>query len=365
MYRQLLADAGVQLIEGRARVCGPHEVAVGTARHTAERILVATGSRPWVPPIPGREHVVVSDDIFALAALPRRAVVVGGGYIAVELACILHGLGVHTHVVYRGELPLRGFDRELRQFLSEQMRTYGITLHLNTQVTAVELASDGQRTLRLQGDGATLQADLVLYATGRVPNTQELGLQEVGVQMEDNGRIRVDAGFKSSVDSIYAIGDVIGRAPLTPVALAEAGLLVRILAGESDPGQLDYESIPTAVFSHPPLAVAGLLDEDQARRRHGELLIRRSSFTPLQYTLGGPPGRALLKVIAAADSGRLIGVGMVGAEAGELIQGLAVAISAGATLDDLGRTLGIHPTLAEEFTALGNVPYKPAPTGQA
>lgn len=365
VYRRVLIDAGVQLIEGRARVIGPHEVAVGKSRHTAERILVATGSRPWVPDVPGREHVVVSDDIFSLATLPRRVVVVGGGYIAVEFACILNGFGAHTNLVYRGALPLRGFDRELREFLLEQMRTHGVGLYLNAQVAAIERVDDGQLAVQLQDGGEPLAADLVLYATGRVPNTHDLGLEEIGVRMDNNGRILIDAGFRSSVNSIYALGDAVGRAPLTPVALAEAGLLVRILAGETNPGKLDYESIPTAVFSHPPLAVAGLLNEDKARQIHGEVAVRRSLFTPLQYTLGGPPGRALLKVLAATGSGRLIGAGMVGPDAGELIQGLAVAISAGATLNDLGRTLGIHPTLAEEFVALGNSPYKPAVTGRA
>ena len=237
VYRELLDTAGVRLASGRARLLGPHAVGIGRERVTAGRILVATGSRPWVPELPGREHVAVSDDVFSLPALPERAVVVGGGYIAIEFACILQGLGVDTALVYRGPLPLRGFDCELRTFLLESMHAHGIALHLNTRVRAVEPAGTGGLSVRLAHgtDTETLTAELVLYATGRVPNTRGLGLEAVGVRLGTNGAIEVNESFQSSVPSIYAIGDVVGRAPLTPVALAEAGLLVRILTGGANP----------------------------------------------------------------------------------------------------------------------------------
>ena len=357
VYRELLDKAGAQLVQGQARIQGPHTVRIGTTTRTARHILVATGSEPWVPEVQGSEHVVVSDALFSLPELPARAIIVGGGYIAIEFACILKGLGVDTTLVYRGPLPLRDFDTDLREFLLEQLLAQGIHLCLNTEVAAITANGDGSRTVQL-GD-RTLSAELVLYALGRRPRTHGLGLEELGVELSADGAVLVNEFFQSSVPSIYAIGDAIGRARLTPVALAEAGLLVRSLIGAKPCSPLDYDSIPTAVFSRPHMAVTGL-NETRARQQHGEIVVRSSVSTPLRYTLGGPPGRALLKIIATTD-GRLVGAGMVGPEAGEIMQALAVALRAGATLDQLGSTLSIHPTLAEEFINLGNVPYKPMP----
>jgi glutathione reductase (NADPH) len=348
VYGRLLKDAGALLIEGRARLVDPHTVAVGGRRWTAERILIATGGWPRVPDFPGREHVVTSNEMFHLPELPRRAVVVGGGYIAVEFAGILHGLGVQTTQLYRGELFLRGFDHECRAFLAAEMRKRGVDLRFNADVGSVDRTGSGLKVLLR--DGTFLEADLALYATGRAPSTADLGLEAAGVRLTPDGAVEVNESLQTSVPHIYAIGDVTDRINLTPVATAEGTALARSLFG-GQPARVDYGGVPSCIFSQPNLATVGLTEE-AARSEVGEVVVFRSSFTPLKQTLGGRSEKVFMKLVVDRDTDRVLGVHMVGPDAGEIIQGFAVALKAGATKATFDATIGIHPTAAEEFVTL-------------
>lgn len=348
IYAKVLQDAGVKVISGRARVADPHTVVVGDQTLTAAHLLVATGGHAVKPDIPGAELGITSDQAFHLEALPRRVVVIGGGYIAVEFASIFNGLGVTTTLLHRGAQLLRGFDEDLGTVLAEELALHGITLMLNEAPGALERNSGGLR-VRL-GSGRSIDTDLVMFATGRLPNVSELGLEPVGVKLARNGAVLVDDFYCSSVPSIHAIGDVIDRVQLTPVAIAEGMALARTLF-KSDPAKLDYANIPTAVFSHPHIGSVGLT-EAEARASHGAVDVYRSRFRPLKATLSGSAERVFMKLVVARDSGRVLGAHMVGAEAGEIIQGLAVALRCGATKAQFDATLGIHPTTAEEFVTL-------------
>jgi glutathione reductase (NADPH) len=344
VYQRLLDQAGVRTLRGHARLIDDHTVAVEGTRYSAQHILIATGGRPQRPDIPGAEHGMVSDQAFHLKALPERAVVVGGGYIAVEFASIWNGLGVKTTLVHRGEQLLRGFDTDLGVFLADQMRAQGIDLQLPSTPVRLETGC-----LFLAG-GKALPADQVLFATGRVPNTADLGLAEAGVALDPRGAIQVDERFTTTLPSVYAVGDCINRVQLTPVALAEGTLVAEHLFGARE-RKLPYKNIPSAVFSHPNVASVGLA-EHTARARGHTLRVFRSTFTPLRGTLGGRPEKALLKLVVDATDDRVLGVHMVGPEAGEVIQGFAVALNCGARKADLDRTIGIHPTVAEEFVTM-------------
>jgi glutathione reductase (NADPH) len=352
VYEQLLRGAGVQVVAGWATLLDGHTVQVATGagprRWHAANILVATGGTPSVPHIPGREHVLTSDHMFDLEPFPRRLAVVGGGYIACEFASIFRGLGAEVTLLYRGEQVLRGFDDEVRQFVAQEMGKHGVTLRLHASVTGIARASDGL-ALTLDG-GELLAADAVLYATGRVPNVAGLGLDAAGVAVGAHGSIVVDAQFRSSVPSIYAVGDVSSRLQLTPVALAEAMVVVDQLFGNGE-RSMDYELVPTAVFTHPNIGTVGLT-EQQARERHGELRIFRTDFKPLKHTLSGSSERTLMKLVVDAASDRVVGLHMVGPDAGEIVQGFAVAMRAGATKRMFDTTIGIHPTAAEEFVTM-------------
>ncbi|MBY0399226.1 glutathione-disulfide reductase [Myxococcota bacterium] len=348
IYAGLLRDAGVRHIEGRARIVGPHAVEVAGERFTAENILVATGGWPTRPDIPGAELGVTSNELFYLESLPRRALIVGGGYIAVEFAGIFHGLGVDVTQVHRGPLFLRGFDDDVRRHLAEQMQGRGIDLRLETNLTALAKARSGLRATL--SDGSQLETDLVLFATGRHPNSADLGLEEVGVALAKDGSIEVDAFSRSSVPSIWAIGDVTNRLNLTPVALHEGVCLSETLFGKA-PRSPVHENVPAAVFSQPPVGTVGLTEAD-ARKRYGEIDVYRTTFRALKHTLTHGHERTLMKLIVDRKSDRVVGLHMVGAEAGEIVQGFAVAIKAGATKADFDATLGIHPTAAEEFVTM-------------
>jgi glutathione reductase (NADPH) len=348
VYARLLRDSGAQLFEGRAVLLDAHTIAMGDRRWTAQNVLVATGGWPRVPEFPGREHVITSNEVFHLAQLPRRAVVVGGGYIAVEFAGIFHGLGVHTTQLYRGELFLRGFDQECRAFLAAEVRKRGVDLRFNAEVAAVAPGRDGL-TVRL-GDGTAVDADLVLYATGRGPNSAGLGLESVGVRVRPGGAIEVNDALQTSIPNIYAIGDVTDRINLTPVATAEGTALARSLFG-GQPARVDYRGVPSCVFSQPNLATVGL-SEDAARRAGADIAVFRTAFTPLKQTLGGRGEKTLMKLVVDRASDRVLGAHMVGPDAGEIIQGFAVALKAGATKAMFDATIGIHPTAAEEFVTL-------------
>jgi glutathione reductase (NADPH) len=347
-YERLLEEAGVELVRGRARLLDATTVAVGDQRFTPRYILVATGGRPVLPQIPGGEHVITSDEAFFLGTLPRRALVVGGGYIAVEFACIFHGLGVDTALVHRGTQLLRGFDDEIRTFLGKSMADSGVTLHLDNTVHAIHRDADG---LHVQlNDGTRLDVDLILCAIGRNPNTAGLGLEQVDVALNENGAIRVDAGFRSSVPSIFALGDVIDRVQLTPVAIAEAKVLVQNLFGGGG-AHMDYHDVPTAVFSTPELASVGL-SEEAARMACADIRTYRAAFTPTREMLTGSGNRTLVKLVVDGASDRVLGAHMVGEGAAEIIQGLAIAIKAGTTKAQFDATVGLHPTAAEEFVTL-------------
>lgn len=352
VYEQLLRGAGVELLRGWATLVDAHTVRVqGAAREQrvrARHILVATGGTPTVPSLPGRELVLTSDHMFDLEPFPRRLVVVGGGYIACEFASIFNGLGSEVVQLYRGEQVLRGFDDDIRAFLAQEVRKHGVDLRLRAHVASV--ARVGRQLEVTLAEGGVLQADAVLYATGRMPNVSGLGLDAAGVRQTASGAIEVDAAFRSSVPSIHAVGDVHARLQLTPVALAEAMVVVDRLFGSGE-RRMSYEGVPTAVFTHPNIGTVGL-SEQQARERHGALRIFRSEFRALKHTLSGREERTLMKLVVDAASDRVLGVHMVGPDAGEIVQGFAVALKAGASKAVFDATIGIHPTAAEEFVTM-------------
>ena len=348
IYRRLLEGAGVDIVEGTAKLTDAHTVVVGGRTLTAHRIAIATGGWPFLPNIPGKEHLLTSNEMFYLPQLPGEAVVWGGGYIAVEFAGILAGLGVKTTLIYRGDLLLRGFDDDVRQFVATEMRKKGVTLRFGVNIESV---APGERGYHLTlSDGSTLDTGLVMAATGRRPLTDGLGLDALGVALTEQGYIQVNEDFQTSIPSVYALGDVIGTPQLTPVALAQAMVLSRRLYGDGQ-GTMDYSMIPTAVFCQPPIGTVGLT-EAEARQRTGNIKVFRTEFRPMKYTMSGRDERCLMKLVVDGDSDKVLGAHMVGADAGEIIQGLAVAIKAGATKADFDGTLGIHPTSAEEFVTM-------------
>ncbi len=358
IYGTLLQNAGVELFNGRATVTGPHEVEVNGRRITAERILVAVGGWPSVPDIPGKEHVITSNEFFYLDDLPKRVIVVGGGYIAVELAGIFNGLGASVTQLYRGSLFLRGFDEDIRHFVAGEVRKKGVDLQFEKNIASVEKKADGSLAATLE-DGSVMEADTILYATGRSPKTRNLGLEEAGVKLTKSGAIIVNDDYQTSVPSIYALGDVIDRVALTPVAIGEGMVFAHNTYGKGG-RKMSYRDIPTAVFSQPPIGTVGLT-EDQARKEYGEVDIYRSEFRPMKHTMSGSDERSLMKLIVDRASDRVVGLHMVGPEAGEITQGFGVAMKAGATKADFDATVGIHPTSAEEFVTM----REPVPQAQA
>ncbi|MBE7940567.1 MULTISPECIES: glutathione-disulfide reductase [Ramlibacter] len=352
VYEQLLASAGVQMVTGWARLAAPGCVEVqteaGPQRFEARHILVATGGCPSVPDFPGREHVVTSDAMFDIDPFPRRLLVVGGGYIACEFASIFNGLGSRVTQLYRGSQLLRGFDDDLRHHIAQEMRRHGVDLHTSAQVASITRVESGLDVAL--ADGRRLQVDAVLYATGRVPNVSGLGLEALGVAQGRDGAIRVDEHYATSVPGIHAIGDVTARLQLTPVALGEAMAVVDRLFGPAR-RRMDYDFVPTAVFTHPNIGTVGY-SEAQAREKFGAVTVYRSEFRALRHTLSGRQERTLMKLVVDTASDRVVGVHMVGPEAGEIVQGFAVALKAGATKAVFDATVGIHPTLAEEFVTM-------------
>lgn len=350
VYRKLLDDTGVKLYQGHATIVDPHTVEVNGERITARHILIATGGRPMRPDVPGGELGIVSDDFFYLPALPKNAVVVGGGYIAVEIASILNGMGSQVTLVHRSAQLLRGMDSDLGIFLASELEKKGIAVRLDTQIASLEKA-EGSSTKRVTlKNGDVIDAEVVLFATGRRPNVEGMGLENVGVQRDEVGAIVVDKDFRTSVPSIYAVGDVIDRVALTPVALAEGMVVASALFGDGK-RTVSYQNIPTAVFSHPNVGTVGL-SEDEARRRHGTLRVYKSEFRALKNTISGSSERVLMKLVVDEASDRVLGVHMVGPDAGEIVQGFAVALNAGATKAQFDTTIGVHPTLAEEFVTM-------------
>ncbi|HEY8118256.1 MAG TPA: glutathione-disulfide reductase [Methylophilaceae bacterium] len=348
VYDRLLQDSGVNVINGRARLVDAHTVAVGDQQYSAERILVATGGWPYVPDVKGKEYVITSNEVFNLEALPKGILIVGGGYIAVEFAGILHGLGVDVTILERGAKVLRGFDEDVRDFLIEQMINKGIKFSFNTSVDRIEQHANGY-SVHIT-DGRNLETDLVMYATGRVPNTKNIGLEALGVEFDSVGAIKVNDDYQSNIASIYALGDVTNRVNLTPVATAEGMALVNKLYA-SKSSKVDYENIPTAVFCQPNIGTVGLT-EAEARAKYPDIDVYKTSFKPMKNTLSGINERTFMKMIVVRSSDKVVGMHMVGPDAGEIIQGMAVAIRAGATKAVFDSTIGIHPTAAEEFVTM-------------
>ncbi|HSH71930.1 MAG TPA: glutathione-disulfide reductase [Methylophilaceae bacterium] len=349
VYDRLLQDSGVTVINGRARLIDDHTVVVGDTKYSAERILVATGGWPYIPDVVGKEHIITSNEIFNLAELPKRILIVGGGYIAVEFAGILHGLGVDVEIFERNDKVLRGFDEDIRDFLIQEMTNKGIKFHFNVSVDRIEKHGNGFNVHTTEGK--TVETDLVMYATGRVPNSGGLGLEALGVALDDLGAIKVNDDYQTNVASIYALGDVTNRVNLTPVATAEGMALVNKLYANKA-GKVDYENIPTAVFSQPNIATVGLNEADARAKYPDDIDIYKSVFKPMKNTLAGINEKTLMKMIVVRSTDKVVGMHMVGPDAGEIIQGMAVAIRAGATKAVFDSTIGIHPTAAEEFVTM-------------
>jgi glutathione reductase (NADPH) len=349
IYRRLLADSKVELIDGRGKLIDAHTVEVDGRRYTAKYILIATGGWPELPSIPGIEHAITSNEALELPALPQRVAIVGGGYIGVEFAGIFNAAGSKVTMLLRGDNVLRGFDTEVRERLSEEMRARGVELMTEVRVDSLARRSSGSLSVMLE-DEEFLEVDAVLYATGRVPNSRGIGLEELGVELREDGGVVVDDRNRTKVPNIFAIGDVTHRVNLTPVAIAEGRALAETLFHRK-PLILDRRNIPTAVFSRPPVACVGLT-EQQAREQHEAIDVYCARFRPMKATISGRQERVMVKLVVDRPSGVVLGAHMVGDDAPEIIQGLAIAIKCGATKRDFDATIGIHPSAAEEFVTM-------------
>ena len=350
IYLRILRDNNVDLHEGRGVLEDAHTVSVDGKSITAENILIAVGGWPSTPNIPGIENVISSNDALELKSLPERMVIVGGGYIAVEFAGIFSGLGVNVTEVIRADAVLRGFDEDIRQNLNEEMTQHGINIMGNTVVKCIE--KKGHTYSLTLENGEVVETELVMYATGRSANTEDLGLEEIGVDLKNNGAIKVDEWNRTSVDNIYAVGDVTDRIQLTPVAIQEGAAVAEGLFN-NNPISVDYGEVPTAVFSTPPIGTVGLT-ENEARQKYGKIDIYDTRFKPLVHTLSGRDERTYMKMIVEPDSDRVVGVHMLGMDAPEIIQGISIAIKSGATKAQFDATTGIHPSAAEEFVTMRN-----------
>jgi glutathione reductase (NADPH) len=350
IYRKLLINSGVTLLEGHARLTDPNHIEVNGQIFSAERILIATGGWPQIPDIPGREHAITSNEAFFLSQLPKRVLVVGGGYIAVEFAGIFNGLGADTSLLYRGDLFLRGFDKSVRTHLVEELTKRGLQLKFNTDIVQIDKQSDGSLLATLN-DGSQLETDSIFYATGRRPMLDNLGLENTRVELNEKGYIDVNDNYETREPSILALGDVIGRVQLTPVATAEGMAVARRLFKPEEYRPVDYRHIPTAVFSQPNIGTVGLTEEQALENGH-KVTVFESRFKPMKLTLTESSEQTLMKLVVDARTDRVLGAHMVGPDAGDIIQGLAIALKAGATKRLFDETIGVHPTSAEEFVTL-------------
>jgi glutathione reductase (NADPH) len=355
IYINMLNNAKVEIFEARGVVVDPHTVEVGGKRYTAENIMIAVGGWPETPKIPGIEHVISSNEALDLPRRPRRIVIVGGGYIAVEFAGIFNGFGSEVHEIIRREDLLYGFDDDIRVNLAQEMRGRGVEIHNCANVQRIEKHQSGYDVYT--DIGQEISCDVVMYATGRAPNTKGLGLAEIGVEMEENGAIKVDEWQRASVKNIYAVGDVTDRINLTPVAIAEARAIAETLYN-NNPIRMDHANVPSAVFSQPPIGTVGLTEE-QARKQYGEIDIYQARFKPMKNTLSGRDERTFMKLVVDASSDRVVGCHMLGPDAPEIIQGIAVAIKCGATKKQFDQTVGIHPSAAEEFVTMRDKYVRP------
>ena len=349
IYANLLNNSGAHIIRGYAYLKDPHTVTVNGTDYTAKRIIIATGGTPNIPNVDYADLLISSDEIFDLPKFPQRLLVVGAGYIALEFACIFQGLGSQVQVSYRGDLIMRSFDDDVRRFLDQEMRKQGIDIHYQSQVSNVVRQPD-QSLLVTFLDGNQTEVDQVLMAIGRKPRLTGIGLEKLGIKTTAQGTIAVNQKFQTNIDSVYALGDVTGGIELTPVALAEAMTLVNHWYGDGTK-TMEYDLVPTAVFTQPNIGTIGLTEE-QALKKHGKITIYRSDFKPMKHTLSGSDERSFMKLIVDAITDRVIGLHIVGEGAGEMLQGFAVAIKAGATKADFDATIGIHPTSAEELVTM-------------
>ena len=349
-YTDTLNNAGVALLHQHARLTGPHEVTLADgSMHTARHILIATGATPRVPDIPGADLAITSNEAFHLDAVPDRIVIAGGGYIANEFAGIFNQFGAKVTIVNRGDTLLRGYDEQIRDRLLQISTLKGIDFRFRTSIAAIEQADDGLRIMLTNGDQVV--ADCVMFAIGRVPYTEGLGLDAAGVELDDNGAVKVDRFSATNVDHIYAVGDVTDRVQLTPVAIREGQAFADTVFGSGDPVAVDHSCIPSAVFSHPPIAAVGMT-EGEARNKLGSVAVYQSDFRPMKNVVAGRSERSLYKMICDATSGRIVGIHMIGPEAPEIMQAAAVAVKAGLTKADFDATTAIHPTMAEELVLL-------------
>ena len=352
IYVNLLDGAGVKVIRGWATLVDAHTVKVGDKHYSAKNILISTGGTALVPAVVGHEHVVTSDNMFDLNPFPKRLLVVGAGYIACEFASIFNGLGSHVTQIHRGDKVLTGFDEDIRSFIAAEMTKTGVNFKFKTEVTSVSKKSDGLHVTTNNGEHLTV--DTVLYATGRIANTNGLGLDAAGVAVTISGAIKVNHQYQTSVPSIYAVGDVTARVQLTPVALGEAMVVVDQLFGPAagkEPRSMSYDFIATAVFTHPNIGTVGFSEAD-ARKTFDKVSVYRADFKALKHTLSGSTERTLMKLLVDDATDRVVGLHMVGPDAGEVVQGFAVAMKAGATKAVFDSTIGIHPTMAEEFVTM-------------
>ncbi|PIA40186.1 hypothetical protein AQUCO_02500112v1 [Aquilegia coerulea] len=354
IYKRMLSNSGVKMFEGEGKVVGPHEVELtqldGTKlSFSTKHILIATGSRAQRVPIPGQELAITSDEALSLEELPKRAVVLGGGYIAVEFASIWRGMGATVDLFYRKELPLRGFDDEMRNTVARNLEGRGIKLHPGATLKELIKTDEGIRVIT--DNGQELMADVVLFATGRAPNTKRVNLQAAGVELDRSGAVKVDEFSQTNIPSIWAVGDVTNRINLTPVALMEGSCFSKTVFG-GQPTKPDYRDVPCAVFCIPPLSVVGLSEEQAVEGAKGDIVIFTSTFNPMKNTISGRQEKTMMKLIVDGETDKVLGASMCGPDAAEIMQGIAIAMKCGATKAQFDSTVGIHPSAAEEFVTM-------------
>ncbi|CAL4885940.1 unnamed protein product [Urochloa decumbens] len=366
VHQRIIANAGVTMIEGAGSLIDAHTVEVSQPdgskqRYTAKHILIATGSRAQRVNIPGKELAIASDEALSLEELPKRAVILGGGYIAVEFASIWRGMGAEVDLFYRRELPLRGFDDEMRAVVARNLEGRGIKLHPGTNLSELSKTDDGIKVVTDKGE--ELIADVVLFATGRTPNSQRLNLQAAGVEVDQIGAIKVDEYSRTSAPSVWAVGDVTNRINLTPVALMEATCFTKSVFG-GQPVKPDYRDVPCAVFSIPPLSVVGLSEQQALEEAKGDILVFTSSFNPMKNSISKRQEKTIMKLVVDAETDKVLGASMCGPDAPEIIQGIAVALKCGATKANFDSTVGIHPSAAEEFVTMRTLTRRVSPTSK-
>ncbi len=350
LYTQTLENRQVEILRERATLAGPHSVALaGGKTVSAKYILVATGARPTIPDVEGAQHGITSNEVFSLEKLPKRVVIAGGGYIANEFAGIFHELACEVTIINRSDKILRGYDESIRDRLLQISMTKGINFRFDAPIKKIGKNPDGSLTV-FTGNGAPLVCDILLFAVGRRPNVEGLGLASAGVELNEAGAIRVDKYSKTNIDSIYAVGDVTDRIQLTPIAIQEGHAFADTLFGNK-PRAVDYRNVPSAVFSHPPLAGVGMT-EGQARNELGDIKVYTADFRPLKNVLAHRNERALYKMIVDAANDKVVGLHMIGSDAPEILQVAAVAVKAGLTKQDFDDTIALHPTMAEELVLL-------------